>query len=162
MKGMAIALMISTAAACAGSAAARDGIGFRGWGPRIGFTSDPDQLHFGAHADFGQFAEHIRWQPNIEVGVGSDETVLALNFFEAAFRFLSRWDQWSPYAGGGLGLNVYGDSGGVLDNSDTELGVNVLGGIERGLADGDRMFLEAKVGLDNSPDLKLTVGWTFY
>lgn len=136
--------------------------GWRGWGPRVGVTMDPDQIHFGAHLDFGNFAEHIRFQPNIEVGIGDDLTIIALNF-EAAYRFQSRWDVWTPYAGGGLGLNfVSFDSEGVEDDSDTDVGFSVLGGIEKGLKNGHRFFLEGKLGLADSPDFKVTAGWTFF
>lgn len=134
-------------------------IGFRGWGPRLGLSIDPDQFHFGAHLDFGNFARHVRFQPNIEVGVGDNVTLATINA-EAAYRFLSRWDVWTPYVGGGLGANVK-----RLDNgndSETDVGVNALGGIERGLAGGDRFFLEAKFSLNDVPDAKVTAGWTFY
>lgn len=169
---LALAFVPSAARASNGSDPLSD-IGFRGWGPRVGVTlnaidrpsplSDPDQLHFGAHLDFGNFARHVRFQPNIEVGLGGDLVLVAINF-EASYRFLSRWDVWTPYLGGGLGVNIFSDDrAGVLDESRTELGVNVLGGIEKGLSSGDRFFLEGKVGLvDESPDLKLTAGWTFY
>lgn len=37
------------------------------------------------------------------------------------------------------------------------------GGIEKGLSSGDRFFIEGKLGLvDESPDVKTTVGWTFH
>lgn len=150
--------------------------GWRGWGPRVGVTVDPDQIHFGAHLDFGNFAEHVRFQPNIEVGIGDDLTIIALNF-EAAYRFQSRWDVWTPYAGGGLGVNfitvdghlhnteelaaaiTHGEAG---DDSSTDIGLNLLGGIEKGLKSGHRFFLEGKLGLADSPDFKVTAGWTFF
>jgi hypothetical protein len=148
--------------------------GWRGWGPRVGVTIDPDQIHFGAHVDFGNFAEHIRFQPNLEVGIGDDLTIFAINL-EAAYRFQSRWDVWTPYLGGGLGVNfmnfdAHDHLGGNTmagvashaDDSDTELGVNLLGGIEKGLRNGHRFFLEAKLGLADSPDFKMTAGWTFF
>lgn len=151
-------------------------VGWRGWGPRVGLTIDPDQVHFGAHVDFGNFAEHIRFQPNIEVGIGDDLTIIALNF-EGAYRFSSRWDVWTPYAGGGLGVNfvtidghlhnneelaagiTHGEDG---DGSSTDIGLNLLGGIEKGLKNGHRFFLEGKLGLADSPDFKATAGWTFF
>jgi hypothetical protein len=139
-------------------------VGFRGWGPRVGLTLDPDQIHFGAHLDFGNFARHVRFQPNVEMGFGDDVTLVTINF-EAAYRFRETWDVWSPYVGGGLGLNFasFDNSGPGGDDSSTDLGVNALGGIERGLSSGNRFFVEVKLGLvDESPDLKATVGWTFY
>ena len=135
-------------------------VGFRGWGPRVGLTFNPDQFHFGAHMDFGNFAQHIRLQPNVEIGFGDNLTLFAVNG-EAAYRFASRWDVWTPYLGGGIGANIYsadkGDRG-----TETDFGASILGGIEKGLTNGARFFIEAKVGLADAPDLKTTVGWTFY
>ncbi len=140
-----------------------ENVGFRGWGPRVGVTVDPDQVHFGFHFDFGNFSRRVRFQPNFELGLGDDVTVAAINF-EAAYRFRAQWEVWGPYAGGGIGVNILnGDNvGGRGDDSDTEIGLNVLGGIERGLSGGDRFFMELKLGLTDSPDAKVTVGWTFY
>lgn len=135
-------------------------VGFRGWGPRVGVTVDEDQVHFGAHLDFGNFSDHVRFQPNVELGVSDNLTLLTLNG-EAAYRFSSRWDAWTPYLGGGIGLNIAGHDG-VAEDSNSELGVNALGGIERGLGNGNRFFVETKLGVVNGPDLKITTGWTFY
>ncbi len=137
-------------------------IGFRGWGPRVGVTVNPDQIHFGAHMDFGNFAQHLRFQPNFELGIGDGRTLGALNF-ETNYRFASRWDVWTPYLGGGLGVNFTGtEERGLRDNTNTDVGLNALFGIERGLASGDRFFTEAKLGLVDAPDLKVTFGWTFF
>ena len=143
-------------------------VGYRGWGPRVGLTVGPDQIHFGAHVDFGNFARHVRFQPNLELGLGDHVTLVAINL-EAAYRFQSRWDVWTPYLGGGLGLNFGDDDGGHgwrgrwwHDNSNTDIGLNILGGVEKGLRSGDRFFAEAKLGFAGSPNLKLTFGWTFF
>ena len=136
-------------------------LGFRGWGPRVGLTLDPDQVHVGAHMDYGVFGPRVRFQPNIEAGFGNDLTLVAFNF-EAAYRFRDRWDAWTPYLGGGLGLNWWNYDSGPNNYSDTDLGASLLGGIERGLKNGNRFFLEVKLGLADSPDAKFTAGWTFY
>jgi hypothetical protein len=155
MKGtiLVAALLMAPSLALAG--------GYRGWGPRAGITSDPDQVYFGAHLDVDGPGDHVRFQPNVEVGVGDHLTLVAFNA-ELAYRFDSDWDRWSPYLGGGLGLNVTGDGEGVLGNSDTRLGASFLGGIEKGLSSGNSVFLESKIGLADSPDVKFAVGWTFY
>ena len=80
-------------------------VGFRGWGPRVGLSLNPDQVHFGAHLDFGNFAQHVRFQPNVELGFGDDVKLFTINA-EAAYRFSSTWDVWTPYLGGGLGANI--------------------------------------------------------
>jgi hypothetical protein len=138
-------------------------IGFQGWGPRLGLTINPDQFHFGGHLDLGYFAEHIRFQPNLEIGFGDNVRLVAVNF-EADYRFASRWDVWTPYLGGGLGINIYdwNSNHHAHGSSSTDLGVNMVGGIERGLSNGDRFFIEAKLGLADSPDFKATIGWTFF
>ncbi len=136
-------------------------VGFRGWGPRVGLSINPDQVHFGAHVDFGQFANHVRFQPNLELGLGDHVKLLTLNA-EAAYRFSTKWDVWSPYLGGGLGANIKSYDNGKNNASHTDLGVNLLGGIERGLSSGDRFFVESKFSLNDVPDVKVTVGWTFY
>jgi len=136
-------------------------VGFRGWGPRVGLSLNPDQVHFGAHLDFGNFAQHVRFQPNVELGFGDDVKLFTVNA-EAAYRFSSHWDVWTPYLGGGIGANIKSVDNGKNNDSQTDLGVNLLGGIEKGLSNGDRFFLEAKVSLNDVPDAKVTVGWTFY
>lgn len=138
-------------------------IGFRGWGPRLGLTINPDQFHVGGHLDFGNFARHVRFQPNVEVGFGDNLTLVTVNA-DAAYRFSDKWDVWTPYLGGGVGL-VFASAGddGLGDDTSTDFGAGILAGIDKGLSNGDRFFLEAKVGLpDTSPDVMLTVGWTFY
>jgi hypothetical protein len=142
--------------------AARANIGFRGVGPRVGLTIDPDQLHLGGHLDFGEFTDRVRFQPNLEIGFGDDLDVVAVNL-EAFYRFRNSRSAWTPYAGGGLGINHYSWDGGRFDDhSDTDMGLNALGGIEKGISGGSRFFLELKLGLADSPDWKVTVGWTFF
>ena len=136
-------------------------VGFRGWGPRVGLSLDPNQVHFGAHLDFGNFAKHVRFQPNLELGFGEDEKLFTVNA-EAAYRFSSNWDVWTPYVGGGLGANIKSFDDGNDSDSETALGVNLLGGIEKGLSSGDRFFIEGKFSVNDEPDAKITVGWTFY
>jgi hypothetical protein len=138
---------------------------FRGWGPRGGLTIDPDQIHFGVHTDLGDLAKNVRFQPNLEIGFGDNLTLFAVNA-EAFYQFES---EWAPYVGGGLGVNHlrfdYDDDpdnpfDDDISESDTELGVNILGGVELRDRDGDTFFLEGKFGLIDSPDFKLTLGLT--
>ena len=96
------------------------------------------------------------------MGFGDHVTLVTLNA-DAAYRFRAVWNAWSPYLGGGIGLNFYNwKDDHHNDNNDTEVGVSALGGIERGLSNGDRFFVMAKVGLVNSPDIKIMAGWTFF
>jgi hypothetical protein len=164
MKSSRMFLLTAALALALGPAHALAGpdtdVGFRGWGPRVGLSLDPDQVHFGAHLDFGNFAQHVRFQPNLEAGFGDNLKLFTVNA-EAAYRFSSTWDVWTPYLGGGLGANIKSIDNGGHSNSHTDLGVNLLGGIEKGLTNGDRFFIEAKFSLNDVPDAKFTIGWTF-
>ena len=133
---------------------------FQGWGPRAGLTVNPDQFHFGAHADLGSIGNHVRLQPSLELGLGEEMTLVSLNG-DLAYRFASRWDVWTPYLGGGASVFFAGEDNGLMDGADTGVGLAVLGGIERGMSSGSRFFVEGKVGFVDAPDFKVTAGWTF-
>ena len=60
-------------------------IGYRGFGPRVGVSSDPDQVVGGIHFDFGEFAKNVRLQPSVEVGFGDDTTTFQANFMVAYY-----------------------------------------------------------------------------
>jgi hypothetical protein len=91
------------------------------------------------------------FRPNIEVGVGDDVTLIALNA-ELAYWFPSK-SSWRLYVGGGPALNIYDyDSG-----SDTQAGLNFM----LGVAHRGGFFVEAKVGAFDSPNLKFGFGYTF-
>jgi hypothetical protein len=155
-----VVLVAALAVTTAGVEAQRE-MGYQGWGPRFGLTADPDQVHFGAHLDLGDFTDHFRFQPNVELGVGDGLTVFTVNG-EVDYRFFTA-SRWSPYLGGSIGMNVVSDDDrGVLDDSDSELGLSALGGFERRLSGSNLVAFEAKVGLIDSPDLKFTVAWTFH
>lgn len=153
------ALMILTIAGAAH--AQQGGFGYRGIGPRFGLSVDPDQVHVGMHVDFGDVARQVRFQPNFELGFGDGLTTGAFNF-DMQYVFRRSWDVWAPYLGGGLGVNHFErHDDGFPDRGRTESAVNIMGGIEKYISARDRLFFEAKFGLIEAPDLKLTMGWTF-
>ncbi len=161
MRNLLMAACVLLVTVCTNGFAQETNTGFRGWGPRVGLTVNPDQVHFGAHVDFGNFAKRLRFQPNVEVGIGDNLTIIAANL-ELNYRFAERWDVWTPYAGGGLGVFFIDvDNERIGGGSNTEIGLSVLGGIEKGISGGDRFFIEGKLGLIDAPDFKVTVGWTF-
>lgn len=123
-----------------------------GFGLRTGVSVDPDQFYVGAHIDAGPLVDRLWFRPNLEVGFGNDVTLLAVNA-ELAYWFRSQ-GAWRAYAGGGPALNVYDSDGG---DSHTEAGLNFM----LGVAHRGGFFVEAKVGVFDSPDLKLGFGVTF-
>jgi hypothetical protein len=135
-------------------------VGFRGIGPRVGYTINPDQVHFGGHIDFGDLAGNLMMLPNLEVGFGDDLTTIAPTF-ELDYRFRSDWGAWTPYLGGGMGPVFYSAKHG--GGSSSKLGIYLQFGIGRGSSGSNtgHFFLEGKLGLADAPDGKVTVGWTF-
>jgi len=156
---LAVALLITLAVMLPRPVEAQTDIGVRRVGVRGGLTIDPDQGHVGMHVNAGTFAERVRFQPSFEVGFGSDRIVLAIHV-DAFYHFDT--EGWSPYLGGGLGVGVIGRDRGRNDGDDdvnVEAGVNLVGGFEWGEA--DKYMLEARVGIGDIPDFKLTIGFNF-
>jgi len=134
--------------------------GYYGMGPRIGFTVNPDQFHFGGHIDFGELTTNLMMVPNLEIGIGDNLTTVAPSF-ELDYRFRSDWGVWSPYLGGSMGPIFYSARHG--EGSDTQFGLYIEGGIMKGFSgrNSGYFFIEAKLGLADAPDAKFTIGWTF-
>ncbi len=141
-----------------GTAEAQEDLGVRSFGFRGGVTIDPDQVHIGIHINAGQFGPKVRFQPSFELGFGSDRTIGTINI-DAIYTFDPR--PWTPYLGGGLGVSLISrDTGRDGDSDlDTEAGLNLIGGLEWG--DVHRYLLEARVGVGDIPEFKLTVGINF-
>lgn len=142
--------------------ASAEGLGYAGWGPRVGVSIDPDQVYGGIHFDFGEFARNVRFQPNAELGFGDDVTLLSLNL-EAAYLF-KVYQSWMPYAGGGFDFTYVklDDAPRGVDDDDTDVGLVGLGGVQRVRSGAPDFFLELKVGLSSDlPDARAAIGWTF-
>jgi hypothetical protein len=130
-----------------------------GFGVRAGVSADPDQFYFGGHWISEPLIERLRFQPNVEVGVGDDLTLVAFNF-ELAYWIPLERSPWNLYVGGGPALNLYSfddDDRPGDDDSELEGGVNVL----FGLAHRQGLSFEFKVGVADSPDIKVGVTYTF-
>ena len=52
----------------------------QGFGGRVGASVDPEQFYGGVHVQSGELADNLRFQPNLEIGVGDDRTLFAVNF----------------------------------------------------------------------------------
>lgn len=131
-----------------------------GVGGRVGVTLDPDQVHLGIHLDLGELAERVRVQPSVEIGFGNDITLVAVNP-EVVYLFAKK-DKWTPYGGGGIGLNIVNrdfPSAGQ-DNTELEVGLNLIAGIETLVSSSTRLFFEGKFGVGDSPDFKAACGFT--
>jgi hypothetical protein len=120
-------------------------------GIRAGASVDPDQFYFGGHVETGPIVDRIHFRPNVEIGVGNHATVIALNF-ELAYHFRSN-RPWHAYALGGPALNIVD----VNDDTGAHGGFNLGLGLEH----RQGLFGEIKVGLIDSPDFKIGIGYRF-
>jgi hypothetical protein len=163
--GRLIPLMTCAALLVAGAAAAQ--IGYSEpestypIGVRAGYTSweNVSQLHFGAQVQLGEIMENISFTPNLEIGLGDNLTVAALNG-DVTWSFSEMVNApWGLYGGGSLAL-IWVDAEGASANSD--LGLSALGGLTRRFDNGHDAFLELRVGLLDSPGLKVTLGYSLF
>ena len=122
-------------------------------GVRAGASVDPDQFYFGGHVETPPLVDRIHFRPNVEIGVGDDTTLVAFNF-DLAYKFPgNRNRHWTPYAFGGPALNI------INAHDDTDAG----GGFNFGLGIEHRqgLFGEIKVGVIDSPNFKIGIGYRF-
>src|SRR5262245_6018830 len=137
-KAAMLAVLALFFAATAVHAEEAAGVGFRGWGPRVGAQSDPDQFLVGAQFDLGDFARNVRWQPSVEVGVGDDKVSLFGNFMVAYYFPVKA--AVTPYAGAQVQLWLFDNDGhdcdvnghhcenGWDDGFNTNIGLDAVGG----------------------------------
>jgi hypothetical protein len=120
-------------------------------GVRAGVSADPNQFYVGGHVETSPLVEHLSFRPNVEVGMGEDKTVLAMNI-EFVYEFPVKRQPWRVYVGGGPAAVV-------VWNGDGEVGggFNLLTGFEH----KGGLFTEIKVGGLDSPGFKFAVGYNF-
>lgn len=153
-------VMLAMPAVAQDTASGTSGLGWEGWGVRVGVSSDPDQVYGGFHFDLGHFAENVRFRPTIEFGDGDDATLFQA-LAEVHYVF-SKVQVWRPYVGGGAGWSWidFDDDRPGRDDTESDLALMGIGGIETKLKSGTIFFSELKIGFgDEDPDLKLGVGW---
>ena len=159
--------VVAAAATVTSAAAAEAGVGFRGWGPRFGASTDADQVLVGAQFDLGEFTTNLRWQPSFELGAGDDKFSLYGNFMVAYYFPVKA--AVTPYAGAQVtlwlfdqdGPNNNGNNDGFDDGFNAEVGLYAVGGIETKFKSGNRFLAELQVGIGDVPDIRVLVGWTF-
>jgi hypothetical protein len=143
---------------------AQQDMGFFGYGARLGGSVNPDQLTVGGYVKLGKMTQMLSFRPSVDLGFGDNLFTVAGNV-DAQVDFVDIEGTYKPFVGGGLGLiyyNAEGDSYGDGDDSDTEIGVNLYGGVERAFGSYNRGYAEFRVGIDDLPDFKFTFGYGFY
>ena len=132
----------------------------QGWGLRVALADDPDTALIGAHLNLGEIVENLRLQPNVELGFGDDHTTL---FITGAVHYRFDIDAgFTPYAGGGPAMGfIERDRGRRGDDTDFEIGLKAIGGIEWQLENSRIFFLELQLGFGDIQDAQITAGWFF-
>lgn len=125
-------------------------------GLRAGVSGGPDQFVFGFHVDTPPLLEHFTFRPNVEIGVGDDQTLAGLNV-EFAYWVPIPDTRWQVYFAGGPAVNITSDDRNGNDDTSVEGGFNLGVGVQHGRG----FFSELKVGFAGSPDLKFLVGYVF-
>ncbi len=128
-----------------------------GYGVRAGVSVDPDQFYFGGHVQTEPLIDHLRFRPNVEIGIGDSTKLIAFNV-EFAYFFPQSRPPWQIYAGGGPALNVINFDPDPGDgDTHAEPGLNMLVGVQHSKG----LFFEFKVGAFDSPDFKFGVGYSW-
>lgn len=125
----------------------------QGYAVRTGASISPDQVFVGGQYEFGPVSERLWIQPNADLGFGDNVTLVAMNFDVVYRKAIGQRSTWTAFAGGGPAMNWYRFDG----FSQTEMGVNVVGGVRH--AKG--LFTEVRLGFLDSPDWRFGAGYTF-
>jgi len=131
------------------------------FGLRAGYTNwdNLDQFHFGAHLKVGEILPNVFFTPNVELSFGSAANIYIFNA-DVAYSFTEFVSSpWNLYGGGAFSLNFVKFDG--ID-TDSSIGLSALIGLEYALSNGHQTLVELRAGLMDSPDLKLTFGYTFF
>jgi hypothetical protein len=162
LRGLLAALVTAGGAMAQEGSTGGDGRsgGRYGWGPHFGLAGDPDQLILGLHFDVGRIAPRVRFQPDVELGLGDDHTIFAFTL-PAHYVFRTSSDL-GPYAGGGIviGLDDH-DRAGRDDDTDVEMAIALTGGLEWRTSGRDRYFLELNLMAGDLHDFQVVGGLTF-
>ncbi|MFA6588663.1 MAG: hypothetical protein WCT08_06415 [Patescibacteria group bacterium] len=129
-----------------------------GWsfGARAGYSSNPNQFTIGLQSMLGYW-KFVRFTPSADVGFGDGLTSVLVNADFRVSLALPRSNS-DLYIGLGPSLALFKYKSG---NSDTEIGISVLGGITLPLGDSHRYSLEARYGIGDMPDFKILLGVYF-
>lgn len=165
-----IGLVVGTlVAAAAASPAGAEGLRLAEYGPRAGFSVDPDQFVFGGFADWGELAPMVHLRTSADLGLGDNFLTFIING-DVTYHFKTTPDAAvSFYGGGGLAF-VYVDfdapnipgSNIQFDTSTTDIGVNLVFGVEKDLGGYKNGSLELRIGVVDAPDIKVMAGLGFF
>lgn len=128
------------------------------FGPRVGFSVDPDQIVIGPSLVVGPLMEYVYFAPSLDFGFGDDMTAIAVNP-DLRLRLFSPYDsRWVFFVGAGPTIAILSPEGG---DSDTEVGLSLTTGIKFPFGMRNYGDLEARIGLGDIPEVKVMFGLMF-
>ena len=131
-----------------------------GVGGSIGYAT-PENLDgttaVGLHAVLERPGTRLHLDPNMRVWNVDGVRDVAPNM-DVTYHFTSE-RRWTPYVGGGLGVNFVHDRN--IDRSSSDLGMNVIGGV-RFPAAANRYFVEGRYTASDVNQVALVTGITFH
>jgi hypothetical protein len=141
-------------------------LGIRHYGARGGVSVSPDQFHGGLFFDAGRLPGNLRFQPSFDLGFGNGLWLVSANV--DALHPVAGGPSMQPYLGGGVGFNFFDVNDGVGAGRGLELEpvLDIVGGLEWGGSKRKsgapfRYVLEARLGIGDTPDFKVSAGITF-
>lgn len=162
----AVLLGLGLVAAAPVGAGASD-LGLEEYGGRLGLSVDPDQLTLGMYADWGELGTQTHLVTSADLGFGDHVFTFIVNG-DVFYRFTNTSGTLVPYAGGGIGIAYYDFDIDVPagfpqpDDTTTEVGLNLVGGIWKDLGGYRSGSLELRLGLSDVPDFKVTAQLGFF
>lgn len=134
--------------------------GFSGAGGKLGYAN-PEHLDGTAsvsvHAEFEKPDSRLHLLPNL--GYWNVDHVSDVNPNMDVYYHFIREGKVTPYVGGGLGLNiVHRDR---IDDTSTDLGMNVMGGL-RFPGRSNHVFVEGRYTASDVSQVSLLTGITFH
>ena len=146
----------------AATAEAQEGVGFRGWGLRAGVSDRPDQILVGVQADLGELIDKLSFEPNLELGVGDDQTIFSLG--APVFYRMPESGPFDIYGGGGIALGFVdrdeADDPGKDDGLEFVIAPMLAGGLTWPVGESEA-GVELAVTANELQNVKLVFRWMF-
>jgi hypothetical protein len=150
MKTVRVAVLCAVISTLASEAWAQSG------GVQGGTTTNPEQFFAGLHVESAPFRRRVAFRPSVHAGAGDEMRALNVNL-DFVFRPYPPGSTWEVYLGGGPSVNGYWWD--EVNRLGQEVGVG--GSVLVGLEHESRIFVELRIGLGNSPQSKVGVGFKF-
>lgn len=131
--------------------------GYTYYGTHMGFAQGAHQMVLGGQLQFNGIAPRMAFVPGLDYGFSDRSSVLTLN---TDFHVNLTYDTtWQPYVGAGVSMDVWSKANRTgRDEDPLRPGGQLIMGIAT-YNHGGRFFTELKLGVRDSPEVKMLAGW---